>query len=211
VIVKRACKILDVEGLEALTLRRLSGDLSVGVASLYWYVDDKDDLIDQCYQATVGGLTTHLFEHEIDLSSWQSELRALIADAFDRLQQHPWVAELLSAKSSDEFTLKLWDHLGNTLWRLGLPDLYAFNATSALLSLLGSAGLTASREAYTDEGVDREAILESIAGNMAGLDPATFPFISRTLPIFRSHAERDQFLAGIDIMLDGIAAQVRRS
>lgn len=41
-VVAQAITILDGEGPDALTFRRLAADLGVGVATLYWHVDNKD-------------------------------------------------------------------------------------------------------------------------------------------------------------------------
>lgn len=43
-IVERAIAVMDSEGLRALTLRRLAGELGVEASALYWHFASKDDL-----------------------------------------------------------------------------------------------------------------------------------------------------------------------
>jgi hypothetical protein len=44
----------------------------------------------------------------------------------------------------------------------------------------------------------------------AKLDPAEFPFIRTIAGQLREHDDRDQFLAGVDLILAGIAARPDR-
>jgi AcrR family transcriptional regulator len=45
-IADAALGIVDREGLDALTLRRLATELGVGATTIYWYVRDKNELLD---------------------------------------------------------------------------------------------------------------------------------------------------------------------
>src|SRR5271169_7023157 len=45
-IVAAAIRLLDREGLAALSMRRLADELGAGAASLYWHVGSKDGLLD---------------------------------------------------------------------------------------------------------------------------------------------------------------------
>ena len=45
-VVEAALAIMDAEGLDAVTMRRVARDVGVEAMSLYHYVQDKDDLLD---------------------------------------------------------------------------------------------------------------------------------------------------------------------
>ena len=45
-IVATAIEIVDREGLDALSMRRLGTELGAGATSLYWHVKNKDELLD---------------------------------------------------------------------------------------------------------------------------------------------------------------------
>src|SRR5262245_52420943 len=45
-IVATAVELLDAQGVEALTMRRLADRLGSGVMSLYWHIDNKEDVFD---------------------------------------------------------------------------------------------------------------------------------------------------------------------
>jgi TetR/AcrR family transcriptional regulator, tetracycline repressor protein len=52
-VVKRAVELMAEAGLEALTLRRLAGELGVSAPTLYWHVRDKRQLLDLMAEALV--------------------------------------------------------------------------------------------------------------------------------------------------------------
>jgi TetR/AcrR family tetracycline transcriptional repressor len=83
-ILEAAVGVVDAEGLDALTMRRLAEELGVEAMSLYRYVESKDDLLDGLH-------ATILAELEVpDLKGpWREVLREL-ARAFRRtLAAHP--------------------------------------------------------------------------------------------------------------------------
>ena len=45
-IVATAVELLDAQGLDGLTMRRLADRLGAGVMSLYWHVNNKEDVFD---------------------------------------------------------------------------------------------------------------------------------------------------------------------
>src|ERR671910_2827080 len=51
-----ALKILDEEGIEALTMRRLAADLGAGAASLYRHVANRDELLVEIIDCVLGEL-----------------------------------------------------------------------------------------------------------------------------------------------------------
>jgi AcrR family transcriptional regulator len=53
-IVRAAIAIADAEGADAVSMRRIARELRAGTMSLYWHVDNKDDLLDLMLDALVG-------------------------------------------------------------------------------------------------------------------------------------------------------------
>jgi AcrR family transcriptional regulator len=70
-IVAAAVRILDAEGLDALSMRRVAEELGTGAASLYWHVGSKDGLLDLVFDEVIG-------EQEVpdpDPERWQEQLK----------------------------------------------------------------------------------------------------------------------------------------
>jgi AcrR family transcriptional regulator len=205
-ILAQTTRILDADGVEGLTLRRLAGELGAGVASVYWYVDDKNELLRLAYEATAGPPVRALLERPIEPADWRGGLRSAALELYEVIEAHPWTAEVMNTQPRGTLVMVLWDRVGQLLSNLGFSDEIAFYAGSALMSLIGAAGHAALMESRSTE--DRDARLGRGAGELAALDPDEFPFVARTIPTYRRHSERDQFLGGLDLLLDGIASRL---
>jgi TetR/AcrR family transcriptional regulator, tetracycline repressor protein len=85
-VVETALQIVESEGLERLTVRRLSEKLSVAVTSIYWHVGDKDTLLDAVADRIVsrfGRLTVSGARPRPRLESAARRLRAMLRDQAD--------------------------------------------------------------------------------------------------------------------------------
>lgn len=86
-----AVRIADAEGLEAVTMRRLAGELGIAVMSLYNYIPAKEHLAQL--------MTDHVAAEYAYPGARVTEPRAAIADlarqARDVARRHPWLAGLL--------------------------------------------------------------------------------------------------------------------
>jgi AcrR family transcriptional regulator len=80
-VVAAAVAIADAEGLDALTMRRLAAELGAGVMSLYTYVRDKDDLVDQMVDQVSAFEPTAEPVDLLTLVCWQRDL----------MLRHPWL------------------------------------------------------------------------------------------------------------------------
>ena len=67
------------------------------------------------------------------------------------------------------------------------------------------AGQNAANARLVPSGTDRTAFLAAVAARWEQLDPAEYPFVHQVATQLREHDDREQFLAGIDLILAGIA------
>lgn len=70
-IVAAALGILDAEGLDGLSMRRVAEELGTGAASLYWHVGSKDGLLDLLFDEVIGELAVP----DPDPERWQEQLK----------------------------------------------------------------------------------------------------------------------------------------
>ena len=57
-IADAALRVIDAEGLDGLTVRRLAQELGVGTMTLYWYVQNKDEVLDLVADRMLAGIET---------------------------------------------------------------------------------------------------------------------------------------------------------
>jgi TetR/AcrR family transcriptional regulator, tetracycline repressor protein len=89
-----ALTLVDEEGLEALSMRRLGARLGVEAMSLYRYVRNKADLLDALHAAVLGDLAPPaLRESDAD---WRGVLGGLARALRAALLRHPHVAPLFT-------------------------------------------------------------------------------------------------------------------
>jgi AcrR family transcriptional regulator len=85
-----AIAIADREGLDAVSMRRVAAELGTGAASLYRYVETREDLLDLMIDAT--GSEYRLAEPSGD---WLADLLAVGQQCRAILRRHPWLPGLV--------------------------------------------------------------------------------------------------------------------
>src|SRR5215207_9109403 len=86
-----ALKILDEEGIEALTMRRLASDLGAGAASLYRHVANRDELLVEIMDHVLGEV-----EHPKPALAWRAAAEWVAHEYRRVLMAHPAGIPLLS-------------------------------------------------------------------------------------------------------------------
>ncbi len=85
--------LLDAEGLAKFSMRRLAAELGVTAMSVYWYVANKDDLLELALDRVAGELSPPDPDDDTD---WRVQLRRLAQSYREMLVGHPWTTGLLS-------------------------------------------------------------------------------------------------------------------
>ncbi|MFE3201744.1 TetR/AcrR family transcriptional regulator [Embleya sp. NPDC059237] len=91
-IVAEAVRLLDTEGLEALSMRRLGTRLGAGATSLYRHVANKDELIELVVDEVYGELTV---PDPGDPANWRAAIGSCAYSVRAMVLRHPWVAAVL--------------------------------------------------------------------------------------------------------------------
>ena len=206
-IVEAAIGILDAEGAAGLTFRTLAVRLATGSGAIYWHVADKGALLSAAADLVVAEALPAVSNG----GSPREVIRAIALAAFDAIDAHPWLGAQLSGDPWQYAVLRILEGVGAQLEALGVSEQARFNAATALLSfILGLAGQYAVRSRRFAAGVDRTTALRAVAEQWLELDPAQHPFVRQVAAQLPGHDDRDQFLAGIDLILAGITSQQRR-
>ena len=77
-VIKAALEILDAEGLENVTLRRIAAKLNVQAPALYWHFKDKQDITDDMAQAILTNAKLDNFTAPADINNWPTWLADLM-------------------------------------------------------------------------------------------------------------------------------------
>ena len=207
-IVAAAVAIADAEGLEAVSIRRVAGDLGARPMSLYTYIERKEDLLALMRDQVNGEV---LLGAELP-AGWRNALAAIARRTREVALRHPWMVE--TAAHGAALGPNALRHLEESLAAvaelgLGLPA-----AAEVLFAVdkyvLGHVALEVADVTQAAERAAARPYLESL------LATGEFPRLSRLAA--DGHITNDaqlqpaigrQFEQGLTWLLDGIAADVQ--
>ncbi|MEU1207829.1 mycofactocin system transcriptional regulator MftR2 [Nocardia sp. NPDC005825] len=90
-IVEAALRVVRQDGVEKLSMRRLSRELGVSPMAPYYYVADKRELLDLVATAALTGVR----KPPPEFGTWQMRLRDLIDQIDEKLRKHPGLGDVL--------------------------------------------------------------------------------------------------------------------
>lgn len=195
-IVDAARELLDREGMDALSMRRLADALGVRPMSLYHHLATKDELIDALVDSVFG---------EIELpepsAQWKAELSKRSRSMRAVLTGHPWALPLMETRAN--------------------PGAKSLEHHEATLNVLRSAGFSvpaaahgyAILDAFVYGFVLNEIMLSSVgldtdAEELArGMDFSATPRIAEVAQMYveaENFVLLDSFEVGLELTLEGI-------
>jgi len=202
-IVDAAIEILDNEGEGALTFRALAAHLATGSGAIYWHVADKHDLLAAAADRVIAGAMAD--ESSAPDDDAAEAIRRVALRLFDAFSAHPWVGAQLFRAPWQDAVLRILESVGGHLQGLGVPEPAQFNAASALMHyIFGLAGQYAAGARLHSRDPGQPEIVATVADRWTQLDPAAYPFVRKVAVQLAAHDEREQFVAGIDLILKGI-------
>ncbi|MEU9700051.1 TetR/AcrR family transcriptional regulator [Streptomyces sp. NPDC047981] len=218
-IVRAAVALADAEGLDAVSMRRVSAELGVGTMSLYRYVPGKTELLDLMLDRVQGesleGEPLEAGEPEPPVS-WRDTVEGLARGHLALYRAHPWLLKVNEARSL-----------------LGPNTLRSFEL--CLAGLTGPRGMGLSDQETVSvivtvqgfvAGIARMELQAVEAAKETGVSDEDFwaaqaPFLERAMATGRFPAvaglaedtfsrEVDQFAFGLARLMDGFETLVSR-
>lgn len=203
-IVAAALAVLDAEGVDALSMRRLANELGVSAALLYHYVTDKDELLDLVLDEVLSEVP---LERSAD---WRHDLQQLAGNIHAALTSHRDVARIAITRvvPSGHHGLRVAEALLDCLRRAGLPDdhlSYAADATSALVQGFAiEHSLDLDKHLPGQGSIDER--LRAVGDYFASLPASSFPVIRSVGATMGEGSPAARFQFALDLLVRGIAA-----
>jgi AcrR family transcriptional regulator len=209
-VVTEAIALLDEAGEPALTFRALAARLGGGVASIYWYVESKDELLDKATDHVLA----RLLDETADIGGSADpldDLRALAVHLFGSIVERPWLAAYFMRNTDlQPHALRLYERLGQQVLRLGLSPRDSFHAVSAVVGFVVGIAADLGQEPPSEvlDGItSREEFMSRFAERWRALDAAEYPFVHYVVDEFEVHDDIEQFRSGLDLLLEGLRQQ----
>jgi len=210
-IVGAAVRVAAREGLAAVSMSRVARELGSAPMSLYRYVTAKDELLALMVDAVLGPPPDATAEDE----GWRGGLSRWAWGYHAVLRRHPWVLRI--PISGPAITPNQTGWLEDGLRSLRGTGLAEGEKLSVMLLLSGYVRNEATLMADIGAGASAagtEEIMPAWAGQLRRLtDPKRFPALHAALAseVFtRDDDPDDEFTFGLERLLDGVDALVRR-
>lgn len=183
-IVNAALDVIRSEGVEALSMRRLSRELGRSAMAPYWHVADKQQLLDLVAKEVLAEVAIPA----PDAGPWDVRLRSIVEAIDVRLREHPGIAEVMFARmqSTDR---RLIMGIMEILLSAGFSDTDVLLGYAMIHTyLFGRYQVVTRADWDVPEEVD-----------------AT---LARLLPLIPQLRGKDFFRFGVDTIIDGLHAKL---
>ena len=200
-ILEAAIRLVDREGLAALSMRKLGQELGVEAMSLYNHVPNKAALLD----GMVGTVLGELEVPPVDAAPWEDRLRA-VARAYRRLAlAHPNLFPVLVTRP-----LNAPEVLRPLEATLDLLRAAGFDASTALHAFRAVSGYV---EGYALDEITVFSFAASAPGDgprlqLDRIDPREFPRLRELAPYFAEQDRDAEFEFGLDALIVGLGAKL---
>jgi len=188
-----ALHIVDSDGLDALSMRRLGSELRVDPMAAYRHIPNKGALLDEVVEAVMSEIDTDAVDASL---SWRDQLRTLARSYLATLMAHPNAAPLIAERSlRTAGSLRVVEKALRIMTDAG-AELGDAVATIDAIGLLSSGIAQAASASPEPAG--------GAAGNpFAGLAPKEFPLLTQAA---EAGALSDGLADVLDFAVDGMIA-----
>ncbi|MFI6595548.1 TetR/AcrR family transcriptional regulator [Nonomuraea sp. NPDC050536] len=210
-IVETGLRIVDEEGIDALSMRRIAQELDTGPASLYAHVSNKEELIELIYDLAVGEI--RLPE---TVGSWQEVLRAFATESHRVLTAHADLAKAALANiPTGPNALRIGEAVFGLLIGAGLPPRDAALALDRISLYISSDAYEESlhyarmRTSGIDDPVEYiTGFIGQINAYYKSLPPDEFPNTTKYADVLTSDDGVTRFMYGLDLIIAGLEARM---
>lgn len=188
-ILDAALKILDEDGVEDLTMRRVADAVGMGAMTIYGYVRDRDELLDAVVRralAKLGG--------DVDAGRPVERIKAAVRDIHDGLREHPGVLALLASGRVPGPALDhVREHLLAILRDAGMSPERAMVALSVLYSYAIGCAVTEGGASAEGHALEAQRVRD--------LPPSLYPNLSASSAAYAARHAPATFEAGLDALV----------
>jgi AcrR family transcriptional regulator len=197
-VLRAAMALADRDGIAALTMRKLAGEVGVEAMTLYYYVASKDEILDG-----IADLVADEIEAPMPGSGWKAAARQRALSAHDALVRHPWASMLwVSRVGPGPRRLRYMDTGLRGFREAGFPPALTELAFHAVENHI--VGYTLQETSFAIEPRD---VAETGARFLEGLPADDYPFLAEHVRQHLEgpgHLDEGDFEFALDLILDGI-------
>lgn len=202
-IVEAGIRILDAEGLDGVSMRRVAQELGTGPASLYAHVSNKDELLELMLDRVSSEIR---IPGEPDPSRWKEQLKELCRETQRVFTAHRDIAMVsLANVPTGPHQLRIAEFMLDLMIRAGVPEQAAAWATDRLALMLDADAVEASLlTARERRGEDVHEWFLKIRDYFGRLPPEHFPRLTSMVGTLTTGDGQERFEFGLEVFLRGL-------
>ncbi|OII68689.1 MULTISPECIES: TetR/AcrR family transcriptional regulator [unclassified Streptomyces] len=194
-IVAAAAALVDAEGLEAVSTRRLAAGLGVSGPSLYNHFRTKDEILEAVADAVSAQVDLSMFDAD-DPRDWRTALHDWAVSYRAALTAHPNIVPVLArGPGRRPAGLRVADAVFGAMVRAGWPPAQATHIGALMRYFVTGSALGSFALGFVDDA--------------AAYDPADYPHLGQAhlLAEHRQRVDEGAFETGLRALLDGLAVR----
>jgi AcrR family transcriptional regulator len=200
-VLRAAVTLADRHGIESLSMRKLADELGVAAMSLYYYVPNKERLLDGMVDIVFGEIEPPSTDDD-----WKTAMRKRAISTREALGRHPWaVGEMEGRTDHGPANLRLHDAVLGCLRTAGFSiemTVHAYSVQDAYIYGFALQERDMSSETADDFAAEAQRQIEAYADVLAD-----YPHLVEVVGGHVAKAGYDyatEFLFGLDLILDGL-------
>ena len=206
-IVAEALRIVDAEGVDAVSMRRVADHFGTGPASLYAHVSNREELL----LLAADEVAAEVPLPEVNPRRWRVQLLQLLTDIRAAMVRHGDIAAMSIGRIPvHPHTLRIADRMMGLLAAGGMPPKDAALAADLLPLYVVAVAFEEGVEAVTGRR-NGEDYHQQVAEVWSQLPPADYPAVTALMPhLFTAGDADERFRFGLEVLLDGLVARAAR-
>lgn len=194
-IVAAAAALVDAEGLDAVSTRRLAAELGVSGPSLYNHFRTKDEILEAVADAVSARVDLSMFDEE-DPRDWRTALHDWAVSYRAALSAHPNIVPVLArGPGRRPAGLRVADAVFGAMVRAGWPPVQATHIGALMRYFITGSALGSFAAGFVDDA--------------GAYDPAEYPHLGQAhlLAEHQEQVDEGAFETGLQALLDGLAVR----
>ncbi|GGM66939.1 TetR/AcrR family transcriptional regulator [Dactylosporangium sucinum] len=203
-VLSTALRLVDRDGLDALSMRRVAQELGTGAASLYAYFANKDELLEQLLDRVIGDIPLP----RADAVDWAAEVKKSCWESRAVFLAHRDLVKVARANIPvGPNSLRYTEAMLAVLRGAGVPDRVAAWAIDQMSLVIVADALEAALHAERGRVTEADAApyFEQVGDYLAHLPVDQFPNLVAMAPVMIEGSGDERFAFAIDLMVDGFA------
>jgi AcrR family transcriptional regulator len=211
-VVRAAVDLLDTDGVDGLSMRKLGTKLGATAPTLYWHVSSKDELLDLAFDEVMRDLPD---VRAPGSTAWPEDVRCTLDALRGMMLRHHWYPILYATRPSiGPNALRFWGGLLDVLARAGFAEAELDNAFCMLSDhVVGSTAIQLSYNAWLTSSPTDIKTAHAYVRDAVSTNPVYAKYIDTYIAVIPPDERRtrryeyalDRMLEALQRRLDGRA------